>query len=553
VNFEEDRVVRGFWLFMGLSTSRAQLMLEYDDNGTWTEYVNIDFSIDPYADEANQLYRWFTYGGAVTTSKMRVTIKKPLLRMLEIGFKDTNGDVLPIMGLSEIIAENVDDPYKLIDEQELIPASYSYMNSFYFDEIYHVRTAWEHLNFIEPYETTHPPLGKVIISLGIKIFGMTPFGWRFMGTLFGTLMIPIMYMLTKAIFKKRIYAFVGMFLLTFDFMHFAQTRIATIDTYVVFFIMCSYLFMYIYYKKNYNLQSIKSTIFPLAMAGLFFGLSAASKWTGIYAGIGLGIIFFYSIALRYQEYLECSRGKSKHPHANRITKDFKKKTIITILICGVLFIIVPIIVYTASYIPYMSIPTPGHGLSAVWDNQINMYNYHSVLVAEHTYQSAWYTWPLNLRPVWFYSGAGSAKDGMVSSISTYGSPAVWWVGTLGVLYLLYLVIFKKAIKSRTVVFLSIGYLAQLLPWVPVTRCTFIYHYFPAVPFSILIIVYCMKFLNEKFKNAVSQKNRNLIIYGYLALVLIVFIVFFPTFSGILAPKGYIRFLQSIPSWFFGAF
>jgi predicted membrane-bound dolichyl-phosphate-mannose-protein mannosyltransferase len=44
------------------------------------------------------------------------------------------------------------------------------MNSSYFDEIYHPRTAYENIHRMEPYETTHPPLGKAIMTIGIFLF-----------------------------------------------------------------------------------------------------------------------------------------------------------------------------------------------------------------------------------------------------------------------------------------------------------------------------------------------------------------------------------------------
>ena len=81
----------------------------------------------------------------------------------------------------------------LFDEQDTVPAQSTWYNSAYFDEIYHARTALEHLEGVYPYEVSHPPLGKLIIGLGIRVFGMTPFGWRFMGTLFGVCMLPILY------------------------------------------------------------------------------------------------------------------------------------------------------------------------------------------------------------------------------------------------------------------------------------------------------------------------------------------------------------------------
>ena len=69
------------------------------------------------------------------------------------------------------------------------------------------------------------------MSLGILLFGMTPFGWRFMGTLFGVLMLPLLYIFLKNLFGKRAVAACGTILFAADFMHLTKTRIGTIDTY----------------------------------------------------------------------------------------------------------------------------------------------------------------------------------------------------------------------------------------------------------------------------------------------------------------------------------
>ena len=134
----------------------------------------------------------------------------------------------------------------LFDEQDTVPAQSTWYNSAYFDEIYHARTALEHLEGVYPYEVSHPPLGKLIIGLGIRVFGMTPFGWRFMGTLFGVCMLPILYVFLKNLFGRTAVAACGTCLFAFDFMHLTQTRIATIDTYGVFFILLMYFFLYRY-------------------------------------------------------------------------------------------------------------------------------------------------------------------------------------------------------------------------------------------------------------------------------------------------------------------
>ncbi|NLE03499.1 MAG: phospholipid carrier-dependent glycosyltransferase, partial [Crenarchaeota archaeon] len=137
----------------------------------------------------------------------------------------------------------------LYDEQALINLPLTYLDQTYFDEIYFARTAEQYLNLQSPYEWTHPPLGKLIQATGITIFGLTPFGWRIMGVLFATLMIPIMYLIGKRLFGTWIGAFTPSFLITFDFMHFTMGRMGTADTYVVFFAILSQLFFLIYFQQ----------------------------------------------------------------------------------------------------------------------------------------------------------------------------------------------------------------------------------------------------------------------------------------------------------------
>ena len=109
----------------------------------------------------------------------------------------------------------------------------SWWNSTYFDEIYHARTGFEFMNGTVPYETSHPPLGKIFISWCISIFGMTPFGWRFAGAIAGILMLPGIYLLAKQLTKKTWAAFLSCILLALDCMHLTQTQIATIDSFPV--------------------------------------------------------------------------------------------------------------------------------------------------------------------------------------------------------------------------------------------------------------------------------------------------------------------------------
>ena len=64
------------------------------------------------------------------------------------------------------------------------------------------------------------------------------------------LMLPLLYVFLKKLFGSRTVSAAGTVVFAADFMHFVQTRIATIDTYAVFFILLMYLFMYLFFTEN---------------------------------------------------------------------------------------------------------------------------------------------------------------------------------------------------------------------------------------------------------------------------------------------------------------
>ena len=177
---------------------------------------------------------------------------------------------------------------KLFDEKGSVPKTVNYMNSTYFDEVYFARTAYEYTHGIKAYEWVHPPLGKIIQAIPIKLSNtFAPFYYRFMGNIAGIIMIIVMYLFCKSMFKSTKLSVLGALIMTFDTFHFAQTRMGTVDSFLVLFIMLSYFNMY----KYINNDKIKN----LLLSGLFFGLSLCVKWIGLISGVGLAIMFFIHI------------------------------------------------------------------------------------------------------------------------------------------------------------------------------------------------------------------------------------------------------------------
>jgi dolichyl-phosphate-mannose-protein mannosyltransferase len=373
------------------------------------------------------------------------------------------------------------------------------------------------------------------------------------GTLFGVAMIPLIYLFAKRLFGKSEYAFLSAFLLSFDFMHFAQTRIATIDVYGVFFIMLMYYFMYRYYMTSFYHTSFRRSLMPLLLSGLFFGIGAACKWITLYGGAGLALLFFLSLYERYLEYEAAKSSKqtiNRHKlkdhalieHYNHVIHVFPRYVVKSVAWCGLFFIIIPGIIYSLSFLPILTVPGEPHTVSRLIEYQKNMYDYHSKLKATHAFGSPWYEWPFMVKPIWYYTGQSQVPEGEVSSIVSMGNPAVWWIGILAVIAAIFIV---RKRKDKGMFVVLVAFFSQYVPWMLVTRLTFIYHFFAMVPFMVLCITYVLK---DKIETNPVWKKWT---YAYMGVVLGLFAMFYPILSGAVVSKWYVsHFLSWFRSWYF---
>ena len=416
----------------------------------------------------------------------------------------------------------------LVDEQGTVPLYKTYENSSYFDEIYHARTAYEHILGLEPYENTHPPLGKHIISLGIRMFGLNPFGWRFMGTLFGVLMLPALYNLCKVLFGRTWLCSLGTLMFAFDFMHFTQTRIATIDTYSVFFLLLMYNAMARFMQKDIVRAKLRELLPPLCLGGIFMGLGIAAKWTAAYGAAGLAVLYFGKLA----HTCLCEKKAGELSAALR-------RCVILCCWCCLLFIAVPFGIYFCAFLPMTTLPhNRDNVMWAFWNYQTTMFNYHSG------------------RPIWFFSSDPCNEYGQYSTISSMGSPLLWWGGLPALAYALWEWLRKRSMYCAVAL---TGFLSVYLPWVLVPRLTFIYHYFTAVPFLVLALLALFKRLSEsgRLSGSVAVGGKvevqwAQLLMGAMALgCVLLFIVYFPVISGAPTSRGYVDGLELFESWYFG--
>ena len=522
---------------------------------------------------------------------IRLTANNYSLTLHELLFRDINDKNVFFPVEIAFNSDGNETAANLIDEPDSMEGGDpGWYNSTYFDEIYHARTGYEHLHHLQPYETTHPPLGKVFISWAIAIFGMTPFGWRFAGALAGVLMLPGMYLLGKLFVKRWWGGMAAALFMAFDLMHFTQTRIATIDSFVVLFIIWMMYFMFRWFFQDFFHMPFWKTLVPLGLSGLCMGLGVASKWTACYAGVILAIIFFIGVWRRARLISAAKKTPEKQRTDGQKTAAEKgtKQLLITVASCLIFFVLVPVVIYYCSYIPYFAFDGVGVTPKKVIEAAVGTYftngqmggmlGYHSEpgRGMDHDFYSPWYQWPVIGKPMW-YAANSFEPEGYESSIMAMGNPVVWWGGLVCIVVCLAVWIMRHLRKDTSLSLrvktddprtglLLLCYFGQLLPWILVPRGTYIYHYFPCVPFLILAIVVCLDLLADTgiaaeaangLRLAASeeekkQKRAERIAFILLLLLLqtaaALFIFFFPYASGVAVKREWMDAAKWFDRW-----
>ncbi len=494
--------------------------------------------------DGGSIYQYNIKHGDFNYKYIKIVCNDKNNTLSELAFRSTSSNRFLNISILEDAGHTSKYPASLLfDETEKIPLTPTYYDQGYFDEIYHPRNAWEIANGQLMYSSVHPLLGTSIIAASIKLFGLSPLSWRLPGAIFGIMMLPLFYMILKTVFKKTNLSIIGTALFSFDFMHLTTSRIGTLEPFSVFIILLMFYFMFKYYYLDFFDTPIKTQFKYLALCGISMGIGWSIKWTVLYSSIGLAILFFTSIFKAYKQNEEFKKllKTIEDEHVLNKINSFNKNLMLTLLWCVLFFVIIPSLTYIISYSWCNVWRNDTFSIANVIKQNSYMFNYHKDLKATHPYQSNWYHWLLDLRPVWYYYG--TTKEGYKSTIACFSNPIISWSGLLALIYTLYLTIKKKDEKGYMIM---IGFLTAFLPWIGIGRCLFSYHFYPSTPFLIMAIVLSIDYLLET--NKLTNKHT----YYYLFICGFIFIMFLPVLTGFGTSAEYFNtFLRWIPSWYFG--
>ena len=86
-------------------------------------------------------------------------------------------------------------------------------------------------------------------------------------------------------------------------------------------------------------------------------------------------------------------------------------------------------------------------------------------------------------------------------------------------------------------------MAQLLPWVFISRLTFEYHYFPCTVFLVLALGYVFKLMR------LGRRQWKVYVGSFVIVSAMLFMLFYPVLSGLIVDNAKASaFLGWLPTW-----
>lgn len=402
-------------------------------------------------------------------------------------------------------------------------------NAVVFDEVHFgkfVSSYFTHSYYFD----IHPPLGKLLIALAAKIggfhagfsfdeigrtYGSLPYvALRFLPNLAGAF-IPLaaFWFFREFGLEKRTAFFAGL-MLVLDNALLVQSHFILVDAFLILFGFLGLAAFWRAKNRNYSRSW-------LVAAAVLLGLAVSVKWTGLAFLAGALLVLFWD-------------GK------------VCRKTMASAL----LMIAVALMIYILPFWIHFALLTasgPGDAFMQLgfqkrgfWPKFVElnavMYGANAELKATHPYSSRAYTWPLMIRPVYFW--VKSLASGLTGRIYLLGNPVVWWLAALSGLAAVFSWKPKDTWHKR---WLVVFWLLNSVPFLFIGRVLFLYHYLPALIFSVGLWA-------GSLENLWDTKAGRRLIGAIAALAFIAFIFFAPLSYGLPLSEVQYKMRVWLPTW-----
>lgn len=296
------------------------------------------------------------------------------------------------------------------------------------DEQYYINEA---RGIIENHEIEfeeHPPLGKLFIITGIKIFGDNTLGWRFFSIVLGTACIILFYFICRSLGMSPWATNFATFLLALENMTFIQASVAMLDVFFLVFMLAAYL---LYLNRRY------------ITAGIAVGLSVLAKLSAVLSVPALIIHWFFTRTKRSRWFA------------------------LTIALSVITFLaLMPLLDYF-TVLDFDDVTTPFERI----ETMVNMTSSLTFENSTHESMSRPWEWLISYRPMPFWW-----DPHYISGIS----PSVWALTIPTFAYMVY----KAVRRDEAGLFGAAWFTSTYLLWIPASlitgRLSYLFYFYPSI-------------------------------------------------------------------------
>lgn len=347
---------------------------------------------------------------------------------------------------------------------------------------------------------SHPPLGKWLIAFGEMIFGYNPMGWRFTSILAGVATVLIACWMVHFFTKNIALVYLSATILNVEGISLSMSRMGMLDSFLGLFAVAITACGVKYVSTQYNKVPIHNSYWLFVM-GVLGGMMMSIKISGVYYMAAAGVILVVGTLI----------------HSENI-----RKTISTAAVGLIYFLVIPVVVFFLTYIPWFSnessvfrhaIESGDHApvegtefLPLSIQNFIRLYtdilSFHTTLSTSpenfHPYESKAWEWFVAARPLLTLSESQKGED---TSMRMYivANPTVWYLLGFVMILAIVMTLHKKSAKWSVV---AVGLALGILPWmIFIDRQQYIFYLTTVAPFLAMGITFVVDDLATMFSKS----------------------------------------------------
>jgi dolichyl-phosphate-mannose-protein mannosyltransferase len=422
----------------------------------------------------------------------------------------------------------------------------------------------------------HPDVGKWLIAAGEWAFGMDPFGWRVSAAVVGSLTVLVLARLVRRLTGSTLLGCVAGLLLCFDGLHFVMSRLALLDVFMAFFLVCAVACLAA--DRDWGRSRLlrltgadRPTVggwgpvralllrpWRLA-AGVSFGLACGTKWNAVFALAGFGLLVWA---------WDCGARR-----AVGVRAPAWKATLVDAVPAFFSLVGVALLVYVVSWTgwfanvqkyetdfgsdwgTYLATDASGPGevvqsVRSLWEYHQEVWSFHTgtdIQDATHPYESDPGGWLVINRPVGIDANTDIqpgqlgcvAPDKCIEQILAIGTPVLWWAGAVA---LLAGAAYWVGGRDWRFGLALVGVLSSWLPWLFFSeRPIFFFYAVSIIPFTVVALTLMLgKIIGPADAGRRRRAWGAAVVGAFVALVVANFAFFYPILTdGLLSNEDWL--------------